>query len=292
MKKYLCVDVGGTSIKFGIYSKDGELVRRLESIETVNTETHHGIVEAVLSVATDVKDEVAGVAISSAGIADTDAGKIIYSGYTIPGYTGTNWRKLIAEATGLPCEIENDVNAAALGEKWLGALKNIENGVCLTVGTGIGGAVLLNGHIHSGVNYTAGEIGYMDIGEDNLQNLASTSGLVKRVEERTGETLNGYDIFERAKAGDEICREEIERMVAYLSKGLINIMYLFNPERIVLGGGVMAQQAYLKPLIQEAVADRIEDPFFFSTDIAFAELGNDAGLLGALYHFKQKQRIK
>lgn len=286
------MDVGGTSIKFGIYSKEGELVRKLDAIKTVNTETHHGIVEAVLAVATDIQDEVAGVAISSAGIVDTNAGKIIYSGYTIPGYTGTNWRELIHDATGLPCEIENDVNAAALGEKWMGALKEIENGVCLTVGTGIGGAVLLNGQIHSGVNYTAGEIGYMDLGEDNLQNLASTSGLVKRVEERTGRALNGYQIFEKAKAGDQVCIEEIQRMVDYLSKGLVNIMYLFNPERIVLGGGVMGQQEYLNPLIQEAVAKRIEDPFFLSTDIAFAELGNDAGLLGALYHFKQKQRIK
>lgn len=292
MKKYLCVDVGGTSIKFGIYSGEGELIRKLDPIETVNTETHNGIVEAVLSVATKVQTEVEGVAISTAGITDTNEGRIIYSGYTIPGYTGTNWKELIKEATGLPCEIQNDVNAAALGEKWLGALKEVQNGVCLTVGTGIGGAVLLNGKIHSGVNFSAGEIGYMDIGEDNLQNLASTSSLVKRVKKRKWETLSGFEIFKKAKAGDQICKEEIQRMVEYLSKGLVNIVYLFNPEKIVLGGGVMAQQDYLKPLIVEAVAKRIQDPFFLSTEFAFAELGNDAGLLGALYHFKQKQRIK
>ena len=279
------MDVGGTSIKFGVYSVEGKLVRKLDPITTYNTETHNGIVEAVLSVAKAVKDEVAGVAISSAGIVNTEEGKIIYSGYTIPGYTNTNWKQLIKDETGLDCEVENDVNAAALGEKWLGALQDVSNGVCLTVGTGVGGAVLVNGSIHSGTNYTTGEIGYMDIGEDKLQDLASTSSLVKRVAARTGEELNGFDIFEKAKAGETIYEEEIQNMVDYLSKGLVNIIYLINPEKVVLGGGVMAQQDYLEPMIQEAVAKRIEDPFFLSTEIAFAELGNDAGLLGALYHF-------
>lgn len=289
MEKYLCVDVGGTSIKFGIYSKEGQLIRKLDAITTYNTETHNGIVEAVLSVATEVKSEVAGVAISSAGIVNTKEGTIIYSGYTIPGYTHTNWKQLIKDATGLNCEVENDVNAAALGEKWLGALRDVSNGVCLTVGTGVGGAVIINGRIHSGANFTTGEIGYMDIGEDNLQNLASTSSLVKRVEARTGQLLSGFEIFEQAKAGNTLFEEEIHKMIENLSRGLVNIIYLLNPEKIVLGGGVMAQQAYLGPMIQKAVANRIEDPFFLSTKITFAELGNDAGLLGALYHYLQQQ---
>lgn len=292
LKQYLCVDIGGTSIKFGIYSEKGNLIRKIESKPSRNTETHNQIVETVLSVATEEKNNIDGVAISTAGIVDTINGKIIYSGYTIPNYVNTNWKEVIKKETGLDCAVENDVNAACLGEKWLGSLKDVSNAVCLTIGTGIGGSVMINNKIYSGINYTTGEIGYMIIGKDNFQNLASTSSLVARIEKRTGEILNGKEIFEKAKEGNTIYLEEINRMVEYLSRGLVNLIYMLNPEKIVLGGGVMEQQEFLEPLINQAIKEKIQDSFFLSTKIVFAQLKNDAGLVGALYNFLEQNQIK
>lgn len=287
MARHLCIDIGGTSIKFAICSQDGKILKKLPSFTTQNQ--HQGIVDTVISVIKDYKDLLNGVAISSAGIIDTDKGEVIHSGYTIPGYTHTNWKKVIKEATGLNCEVENDVNSAALGEKWLGALKESNNAVCLTIGTGIGGALFLEGNLYRGLSFSAGEVGYMTFGDKNFQDNASTSALVNRVENSIGKSTNGIEIFEQAKNGNSVCQEEISQMIKYLCKGLANIIYLFAPEKIVLGGGIMAQKEYLIPLINDQLAVEIEDSFFLKTKIEAASLGNDANLLGALYHFLQKQ---
>lgn len=290
MKNYLCIDIGGTAIKYGLYNRAGQKVTSFASDQTNNAIAEQNISNTLRKKIRELKHlGLAGVCISSAGVVDPEAGKIIYSGYTIPNYTGTALKEMVETEFQLPCEVENDVNAACLGEYWQGALKGTTSGICLTVGTGVGGALLIDGQIFHGAGYTAGEIGYMTINGARFQDIAATSALVQRVRMRKGLPLDGKEIFHLAEAGDPICIEEIEVLIQSLTTGLVNIIYLLNPERIVLGGAIMAQEAYLKPRIQKAMDLKIQDDQFKQTELHFAQLKNDAGMVGALYNFIKRQ---
>ena len=192
------------------------------------------------------------------------------------------------------CEVENDVNCAGLGEYWKGAGKGSKSMVCLTIGTGIGGSVILDGKLLNGIGYTAGEIGYMDVNGNHIQNIASSRYLVEKVQkekrEKEGITdaITGVDIFELAKKGDEICVTAINEIISNLSVGIRNIMYLLNPEVIVIGGGITAQKEYLEEKIRKEVNDGMISDMFRKTRIELAQQGNQAGLLGALYNFLNK----
>ena len=294
MNNYLCIDIGGTAIKYGIYNELGE--NRQEAKSTLVKQTNEGseIMDRVMDIvsATIEKGEIAGICVSSAGVIDSVSGEVIYSGYTIPNYTGTPIKAILEKKFSIPCEVENDVNSACLGEYWLGAGRNSTSLVCLTIGTGVGGAIMLDNKLIHGHSHTAGEIGYMNILGENFQDLASTSSLIKIVKERKNkdnlQVITCYEVFELAKQGDIICIEEIDNMVRVLALGITNLMYLFNPETLILGGGIMAQKEMLKEKIEKAVSETVISPMFNKTSIKFAEQGNDAGLLGALYHFKNK----
>ncbi len=291
MNHYLCVDIGGTTIKSGVFDTNGDIVEAYPLLKTNNASKEINIVSCLKQLIETSKStySLKGVAISTAGVVDPIKGEVIYAGYTIPDYTNTELKKIVEETYKLPCEVENDVNAACLGELWKGSLKGINEAICLTVGTGIGGAILQKGEIQHGVGYTAGEVGYLNINGQNYQDLASTSALVKKVNDMTSESLDGKVIFDRATKGDIVCIEAIDEMVDNLSIGLVNMMYLLNPEVIVLGGGIMAQRAYLEPLIQKKIAEKIQADRFNQTKIMFAILKNDAGMIGALYNFKKRQ---
>ncbi|WP_414838808.1 ROK family protein [Carnobacterium sp. TMP28] len=294
MKKYLCIDIGGTAIKYSVYNELGESDIAVKSALVQQTSEGTEIMDNVVKIVSDTleRETIAGICISSAGVVDATLGKVIYSGYTIPNYTGTPIKAILEEKFAIPCEVENDVNCACLGEYWLGAGRNSSSLICLTVGTGVGGAIMLEDRLVHGYSHTAGEIGYMTILGENFQDLASTSSLIKRVAERKNKEeaqgLTGYKVFELAKKGDIVCIEEIDNMVKTLALGITNLLYLFNPETLILGGGIMGQKEMLKEKIDQAVAETIIDPMFNKTTIKFAQKGNDAGLLGALYHFKNK----
>ena len=295
MDYYLCIDIGGTAIKYNVYDDNGKEQQTVTSVPTLQTTQGTEIIEALFEIgaSTQKKYNLSGICISSAGVVDTELGRIIYSGYTIPNYTGTEIKNIIEKEFGIRCEVENDVNCACLGEFWQGAGKHASSLACLTIGTGIGGALMLGDHLIHGYSYTAGEIGYMNILGQNFQDLASTASLAKRVNERKGlineEKLDGRMIFELAKKGDIICSEEIDYMTEMLVIGIANILYLFNPEVLVLGGGIMAQKEFLEEKISAKLAEKMIHGLFNQTKLKFAEKGNDAGMLGALYHFKNKK---
>ena len=192
----------------------------------------------------------------------------------------------------IPCEVENDVNCAALGEYWLGAAKNSHSCACLTIGTGIGGCIIIGGKVIHGFSNSAGEVGYMKINGSTFQELAATSKLVEKVAKRkkiNKEELNGKIIFNLAKEGDIDCIEEIDNLVDTLALGISYIVYLINPEVVVLGGGIMAQREYLEERINTALKDKLIDKVYKSVKIKFAQNQNNAGMLGALYNFKSKK---
>ena len=237
------------------------------------------------------KHPLAGVAISSAGMVDPDKGEIFYAGPQIPNYAGTQFKKEIEETFQIPCEIENDVNCAGLAEVTTGHAKGSNNAVCLTIGTGIGGCLLLDGQVFHGFSNSACEVGYLHLPDGAFQDLASTTALVEYVAECHGDPVeqwNGRRIFKQATEGDKICMAGIDRMVAYLGKGLANIVYVVNPEVIVLGGGIMAQEAILKPKIYQTLCAELVPSLADKIRLEFAHHQNAAGMLGAYYHFRQK----
>lgn len=285
---YLCIDIGGTSIKYALFNREGEKVSEVFQTPTIKDETSNQILQTVLRLVEEYQTQIKGVAISSAGVVDAN-GRIAYAGYTIPGYTNTPIKLEVERLFHIPCTVENDVNCACLGEVWKGSAKNTSSAVMLTIGTGVGGAVYLKNELWTGISYTAGEIGYMLIHGKYFQDLASTTALLESYEKKTTEKIDGKVLFERAKGGEFAAVESIQEQMGYLAEGLVNICYLLNPEKIVLGGGIMAQKEYIMPILENQLELKIVDKRFLTTKIEAASLDNDAGMLGALYHFLQKE---
>lgn len=296
---YICIDIGGTSIKYGVLTKDGDTVVNGTIITRVTSKENY-ILTDIKKMIGDILEQysmytIEGICISSAGVVDNKKGEIIYSGPTIPKYTGTKLKEELEKEFSLPCEVENDVNCAGLGEYWKGAGKNSKSMVCITIGTGIGGSIILDGQLLNGIGYTAGEIGYMDVNGNYIQNIASSKYLVQKVQKEKKEKegiegkINGLNIFELAKQGDKICINAIDEMIKNLSVGIRNIIYLLNPEIIVIGGGITAQKEYLEQKIRKEINDNMISEIFRKTRIELAQQGNQAGMLGALYHFLTKR---
>lgn len=287
MSNIIAIDIGGTNIKYGVLNLDSTVVVNGE-FKTRIIANNNFILEDIDNLIGKLVNEfqISGVAISTAGVVSSKNSEIVYSGPTIPNYKGTNFKKMVNEKYNLPCVVENDVNSAALGEFWKGAGENYNNGFCLTVGTGLGGALIIDNKLIKGASDSAGEIGYMKIAGKDIQSIASTKALVKAVEERKGlKNINGRIIFDLAKKGDKDSIEEIENLVKAISQVIENIVYIINPEVIIIGGGIMEQEEYLKPLFEKEIRRRLPEKFISNTKIKFAKLGNKAGLTGALYKF-------
>lgn len=296
--KIVGIDIGGTMIKYGLLSLDGQI---LESGETA-TEASKGI-EVLFSKLCNIvekysNEEIGGIAVSGTGQIDGSIGKVIGGNEIIPGWIGTNLVERLESKFNLPAVLENDVNCAALGEKWLGAGKGEDNFVCLTIGTGIGGGVVLNGDIFRGDTCVAAEFGHIQIEKNGVQCLcgkkgcyeryASATALLRMAKERTGQELDGKQIFEREKAGEPVFVQLIKDWVDYFTDGLSTIIYIFNPSLIVIGGGVTKQGDYLLDKINKSLADKIGVNYKKNLCIKFAELGNNAGMLGAEYLLLKK----
>ncbi|AYQ24051.1 MULTISPECIES: ROK family protein [Enterococcus] len=292
MARYLCFDIGGTSLKYALINESAEIIHQWEQ----PTQAHLGgpfILQTVCEIVKHLKqgNELLGVAISTAGMVNPEEGSIFYAGTQIPNYAGTQFKKVIEEEFALPCEVENDVNCAGLAEGISGAGKDASISVCLTIGTGIGGCILLDKKVFHGFSNSACEVGYMHHGKVSFQDLASTTALVQRVSQLKQEDIskwNGRKIFELAKAGDVKCEKAIQELVEALCEGISNICCVLNPEVVILGGGIMTQVAYLRPLFEQTLPKYLISSILEKTTLTFAKHQNNAGFLGAFYHFKQK----
>lgn len=295
MKKFICIDIGGTSIKYGILRETGIIIEKGNMDTDALKEGGQGIFEKIKYIISKyLKNyEVEGICISTAGMVDPKDGKILFAlEHLIPGYTGMEIKKEVEKEFNIRCEVENDVNCAGLGEMWLGAGKGAFSSVCLTIGTGIGGCIIINNELIHGFSNSAGEIGYMKINGEDFQNIASTTSLVKRVARLKNiaeENINGKMIFAMAKNKDQDCLKEIDYMIKSLAIGIANLSYIINPEVIILGGGIMAQEQFLKPKIEEALRKELIKTIYENTRIEFAKRQNDAGMIGALYNFLNKK---
>lgn len=294
-KKYICIDIGGTGIKYGTISEAGEFIKT-EIMDTPKT-GGSGIMSAVIDIVEKYisEEKYEGVCISTAGMVDTQNGSIFHAADTIKGYKGMEIRKNVMERFGIPCEVENDVNCVGLAESISGGGKGSKSVLCLTIGTGIGGSMVINGEVLHGNTGSACEVGYMMMPGGAFEKLGATSILTKKVAERKGEAAeswNGINIFKAAKAGDTICETAIDEMCDVLGMGIANICYVLNPETVVLGGGIMAQWEYLEPKMRAALNKYLVKVIADNTKLLPAHFGNNAGMMGAFYHFKAMERVR
>ncbi|WP_099224220.1 ROK family protein [Listeria costaricensis] len=289
MSQILAFDIGGTFIKYGIISSVGQVISKGQE-ETPSKEGGNGIVRLLKEIGDRLIDEqVTGIAISTAGQVDVKTGEIIHASELIPNFKGINLKRELESYFHLPVEVENDANCAALAEMWLGEAKGKETIFCLTLGTGIGGGYVAGGQLQHGAHYRAGEIGYLRIGNEKFEDLATPRVLIENVREKITSTemdeLTSEKIFELAKSGNQVCIDAIDEMMYHLSKGISAVCYLLNPEMIVIGGGISAQREYLQPVLEKHIKNELLTSFVQDVTVTFSKIKNEAGMIGAVYHF-------
>ena len=282
MKQYICIDIGGTAIKYGVV-QSGEIPEIIRTDSCKTPENGTKILQKVFDIIEALKrncGQTEAVCISSAGIVNSEEGCILEANDDlIPGYTGTKIADRVKEKFGTPCFVENDVNCAAMAEYYAGAAKGYHSMLMLTIGTGIGGAFIAGGKLLKGHTYSACEVGYMNMEEGTFEEIAATSALVARTAKRlhkTADAISGKWIFEQAQDGNEVCIEEIDRMCDILAKGISNICYVLNPEIVLLGGGISAQTDWLKPRIEMGMEKYLIPVIRKKTKLDFAKFKNQA----------------
>ncbi|WP_175990152.1 ROK family protein [Bacillus sp. Marseille-Q1617] len=289
MKQYIAFDIGGTYIKYGIVRGDGKVVVSF----LTDTEAHLGgpsIVQKLVRLSRELLEtyQAAGVAISTAGRVDADRGVILGASNNIPEYKGTELKKLISTELNLPVEVRNDADCAALCEHWLGG-HGADNFIMLTVGTGVGGGIILNGQLYSGHSFSAGEWGYMRIEGEQFEKIASFPGLIKMAKEyKSDREWTGKEIFDSYDQGDPDIQKAVAKFYKHLAVGISNLIYIFDPEKVVIGGGIALRgEAFLKE-IKEEVRKYTKKDFYQRTELVLAKYQNHSGMVGAVYHFMQR----
>lgn len=287
MKKVIAaLDIGGTSIKSGMW--DGKQVLQKREQDT-NAKLGGSY---VMERAKEILHQYQGfdaIGISTAGQVNPEKGCISYANENIPGYTGMEVRRILEEEFHVPVAVANDVNAAAVGEAQFGAGRGKSDFLCITYGTGVGGAIVLDGAVHTGSSFSAGEFGGILVHPEDrekgsyfsgcYEKYASATALVNRARALDESLDTGRKIFSRI--GEPSVQAIVDGWIDEIVYGLITLIHVFNPSCIVLGGGVMAQ-SYILEQVKKKVMTEVMDSFR-NLEICQAELGNQAGLLGAAY---------
>jgi len=310
-KVIIGVDLGGTNIKAGAVGPDGK-VRYRTRLTTDAAKGPEAVADRIAQAALNCventkggKESTLGVGVGSPGPLDLRNGIVIFAP-NLPGWENVPLRSMIEKRTGLPCTLENDANAAALAEQWAGAGKGTSSLVILTLGTGIGGGIVLDGKVLHGFSDVGAEIGHMSINPDGpacgcgnkgcVEAYASATAMVRRMREtlakgcksmlaRKADKLTARDISEAALAGDEAACENIEMTGFYLGVAIANILHILNPEYVVMSGGVSAAGDLLMNPIMKTLQERSIPASRKGVKICWTALGDDAGVLGAARSF-------
>lgn len=309
---YLGIDLGGTSIKAGVCNEKGEILYK-ESCPTVTTEDGDRILTDMAALCGRViakcglkTDDIEYAGVASPGTADSEKGVIVYA-CTLPFLNYPIADKL-SSLTGIKkIYVENDANAAAKGEATVGAAKGYENSVMITLGTGVGGGIIINHKVYSGFNFAGAELGHIVIVHNGKQctcgrkgcweAYASATALVEQTKEKMLaekdsvmwqlcggkiENAGGRTAFDAMRLGDRAGKEVVDTYIGYLACGVVNIINIFQPEVLSIGGGVSNEKEYLtRPLIEIVKKEQYSRNSPKQTIIKIAQLGNDAGIIGA-----------
>lgn len=292
MKEYIAFDIGGTQIKYGIVSEAGAVLKH----KTVPTEIHLGgeqIIQKLILLSQKLINEhtISGIGISTAGIINIYKGVVTGGVDHIPNYATIPIIDRLQEVLKVPVSIDNDVNCAAFGEKWNGVGRDKRNFIMLTLGTGIGGAIFIDGELYRGHSFSAGEWGNMLIEGKTFEEVASISGLICLVRKYKGEgEWDGKTIFELYDKGDREVTKAVEVFFKHLAIGISNLAYIFNPEMIVIGGGITDRGNQFLKEVKEEVEKYLNKEIYSKCEIELAQNGNCAGMIGAIYHFLHQHK--
>lgn len=310
MGYYCGIDLGGTNIKAGIVDGEGKLLNKL-SIKTLAERSMEEIihdmgklaVDAIKDAGLEVKD-IECIGIGSPGTPDNEEGLLVYSS-NLP-FNKAPMRKLIRDVVDLPVYIDNDANCAAMAEAVAGAGKGAKDSVTITLGTGVGAGVIVNGRIFSGFNQAGSEFGHTVLVSGGVQcgcgrkgcfeqyasatalarmtreaAEANPDSLLNKVKEDFGE-WNAQIAFVAMKQGDKVAAQVIDSYTDYLADGLANAINAFMPEVLIVGGGVCNEgDPLLIPMREKTMSRPYFGPGVPKTRIALAQMGNDAGIVGA-----------
>ncbi|MCL2828618.1 MAG: ROK family protein [Oscillospiraceae bacterium] len=281
MKRYLGIDIGGTHVKYGVYSETGESLSAGGELPSVRDDF-----DKILSILTEIISEfpdIDGIGLSVPGGVDKHTG-IISAGGACVALDQKDLRGILRERFQRPVSIENDANCAILAELWLGNGRDCETFICVTIGTGIGGGLVIDGKLHAGSHSFAGEFGcmIMDTAADGyvtLSDTGATSILLAQIKERTASGITtGKALFEALDQAE--VKAVYDNWVRELAKGIYNVAVGIDPDKILIGGGISAQPRLIAD-INTVLADMKQ--YDFQWTAAPCLFGNDAGKIGAIY---------
>jgi len=279
----LAFDVGGTWVKYGIVDAHGRLLCT-DQLATQSEPDGKALLTRLLAVAGPLvaRHAPAGIAFSTLGIIDAAEGRLVGAVEAIAGYFGQSPKESFERAFGVPVVVENDGNCVALAEGWTGAAAGVRHYLALTLGTGIGGGIVIDGRLYRGANGAAGEWGYMLVDGKVWEDHASPRGLAAAAEAaRPGCGLDAEGVFAARDRGDAQMAAVVTAWFGLLATGLANLLFAFNPSRVVIGGGITARGAAFLQELRAEMRLRLRPDFYRMCDIALATAGNQAGLLGA-----------
>jgi predicted NBD/HSP70 family sugar kinase len=281
--RVLAFDVGGTWVKLGIVDAHGQLLYA-DQLATQSEPDGTALLRRLLAVAAPLMTRYApaGVAFSTLGIIDPAEGRLVGAVEAITGYFGQSPKTSFESAFDVPVVVENDGNCVALAEGWTGAAAGVPHYLALALGTGIGGGIVIDGRLYRGANGAAGEWGYMQVDGKVWEDHASPRGLAAAAEAaRPGCGFDAEAVFAARDRGDAVMAAVIAEWFGLLATGLANLLFAFNPARVVIGGGITARGPAFLQELQTELRRRLHPEFHHMCDIALASAGNQAGLLGA-----------
>lgn len=306
---YIGIDLGGTNIAVGIVTKEGEIVKktsvpaRAERPFAQIFADMAACIRQLLSETGISESEIVSIGIGTPGCIDTEKGMLIFAGNFKYG-KNVNYREEMAKHFSLPVYIGNDANVAALGEARAGAAKGVKNAIMITLGTGVGGGIIIDGEIYEGHLSAAGELGHIVLvhgGESCTcgrkgcwEAYASVTALVRQTKAAMVahpeslmnrvplDQVNGRTAFDAAKEGDKVALAVVDQYEEYITEGLADMVNIFSPELLIVGGGICKEGDYLLNPIREKLQGRVFGSGLLpERKVVAAELGNDAGLIGA-----------
>lgn len=309
-KFVLAGDLGGTNLRIAAVDASGRVLFRVEADTPRHTDETRIVDTAVLlaeQCRENLKAEPVAFGFAIPAIMSADEGRI-FSLPNLPELAGTDLGSALERRLGLPVVLENDANAAAMGEYWLGASRGNENSICITLGTGVGGGIIINGRLHTGPDGTAGEVGHICVeplgppcgcGSNGcVEQFSSASAIVRMTNElieefpnsplASSDEFNALTVYRHGVAGDPLSREVFRRAGAYLGIALAGLINVLNPEAVVIGGGAAEGWDLFIDATRNEISKRAFREPAERARIVRASLGSDAGIVGAAFLAFQK----
>ena len=306
MKQYFGIDIGGTAVKLGIVDETGKVLCKgeqsvnFDGYQTPVLDTVRKAAKEFLTAQAIPVENLSGIGVSATGQIDSRKGIVAGTCGNFPNYIGSPIKAALEQDFGLPVTVANDANCMTLGEVWVGGAQGYTDVIGVTLGTGVGGGILTGGRLLEGARGLGGELGhYRTHALDGVlctcgasgcwERYAATTALVRAAQPRNHKWRDGRAIFESAHAGDPIILALLEDWTDEIVQGLAGLVHIFNPQLILIGGGVSAQQELLIEPIARKVRASIMPAFAEGLEIRAAQLHNDAGMVGAVYYFRQSR---